>query len=120
MKIANVSGRLALLVEGGTLDVHDASGGRFAADPSDAYDRWDDLVAWAADAAGEVRPLDPATLGPPSPRPRQVFAIGLNYASHAAESNMALPTVPAVFTKYPACLVGPCDPVELSGPAVDW
>jgi 2,4-didehydro-3-deoxy-L-rhamnonate hydrolase len=120
VKIANVSGHLALAVEAGTLDVHDASGGRFDADPAAVYDRWDDLVAWAPTATGEVRPLDPAALGPPSPRPRQVFAIGLNYASHAAESNMALPKVPAVFTKYPACLVGPCDPVELSGPAVDW
>jgi 2,4-didehydro-3-deoxy-L-rhamnonate hydrolase len=120
VKIANVSGRLALVVEGGTLDVHDASSGRFAADPAAAYDRWDDLVAWAPAATGDVRPLDAATLGPPSPRPRQVFAIGLNYAGHAAESNMVLPTVPAVFTKFPACLVGPYDPVELSGAAVDW
>ena len=64
--------------------------------------------------------MDEATLGAPSPAPRQVFGIGLNYASHAAESGMELPSVPAVFTKYPASLGGPFDPVELSGELVDW
>jgi 2-keto-4-pentenoate hydratase/2-oxohepta-3-ene-1,7-dioic acid hydratase in catechol pathway len=67
-----------------------------------------------------VRPLDEATLGAPSPAPRQVFAIGLNYAGHAAESGMELPQVPAVFTKYPASLGGPFAPIELSGEMVDW
>jgi 2,4-diketo-3-deoxy-L-fuconate hydrolase len=33
---------------------------------------------------------------------------------------MDLPTVPAVFTKYPASLGGPFDPIELSGDTVDW
>jgi 2-keto-4-pentenoate hydratase/2-oxohepta-3-ene-1,7-dioic acid hydratase in catechol pathway len=49
-----------------------------------------------------------------------VFAIGLNYAGHAAESGMDLPAVPAVFTKYPASLGGPFEPIELSGAMVDW
>ncbi len=49
-----------------------------------------------------------------------MFAIGLNYASHAAESGMELPAVPAVFTKYPASLGGPFEPIELSGEMVDW
>jgi len=67
-----------------------------------------------------VRPLDEAALRAPSPEPRQVFAIGLNYASHAAEAGMELPSIPAVFTKYPASLGGPFDPIELSGEMVDW
>jgi 2-keto-4-pentenoate hydratase/2-oxohepta-3-ene-1,7-dioic acid hydratase in catechol pathway len=126
VKLANVSGRLAIVVDGGTLDVHEASGGRFGPDPASAYEVWDDLRAWAtgapgaARATGDARPLDPATLGAPSPAPRQVFGIGLNYASHAAESGMDLPAVPAVFTKYPASLSGPSDPIELSGDMVDW
>jgi 2-keto-4-pentenoate hydratase/2-oxohepta-3-ene-1,7-dioic acid hydratase in catechol pathway len=67
-----------------------------------------------------VAPLDMAALGAPSPSPRQVFAIGLNYASHAAESGRDVPTVPAVFTKFPASLTGPFDPIVLSGGMVDW
>ena len=43
----------------------------------------------------------------------QVFAIGLNYRSHAEESGMELPTVPATFTKFPSSLTGPFDDVEI-------
>jgi 2-keto-4-pentenoate hydratase/2-oxohepta-3-ene-1,7-dioic acid hydratase in catechol pathway len=49
-----------------------------------------------------------------------VFAIGLNYRSHAEESGMALPAVPATFTKFPASLAGPFHDVELVGTNVDW
>lgn len=121
MKIANLAGRLALLVEDGAVDVHDASDGRFGPEPAAAFEVWDDLRAWAATAeTGGARPFDPADLGAPSPEPRQVFAIGLNYASHAAESGMELPQVPAVFTKFPASLGGPFDPIPRSGDLVDW
>jgi 2-keto-4-pentenoate hydratase/2-oxohepta-3-ene-1,7-dioic acid hydratase in catechol pathway len=48
-----------------------------------------------------------ADLRCPVPVPRQVFAIGLNYRSHAEESGMATPEVPATFTKFPASLGGP-------------
>ncbi len=123
MKLANLAGRLALIVDGGAIDVHDASGGRFGPDPADAYRSWDDLAAWEAGGgaqAAAAQPFDESDLGAPSPRPGQVFAIGLNYAGHAAESGMELPTVPAVFTKFPASLGGPFEPVELSGDLVDW
>lgn len=120
MKVANVNGRLSLVVHGGVLDVHDASGGRFDPDPAAAYTRWDELLDWAPGATGDVQPLDKTSLGAPSPEPRQVFGIGLNYRSHAAESGMDLPSVPAVFTKYPASLSGPFDPIELRGVMVDW
>ncbi|WP_426574908.1 fumarylacetoacetate hydrolase family protein [Aquihabitans sp. McL0605] len=120
MKLANHGGRLALVVDGGCIDVADASAGRFGPDPASAYADWDALDEWAATATGDVKPLDERSLGAPSPEPRQVFAIGLNYASHAEESGMALPEVPAVFTKYPASLGGPFEPIELSGEMVDW
>ena len=120
MKIANHHGRLTLIVDGGVLDVHAASAGRFGPDPAAAYEQWDELRAWAAGASGEPEPLDESALGAPSPEPRQVFAIGLNYASHAAESGMDLPSIPAVFTKYPASLGAPFADIELSGEMVDW
>jgi len=120
MKIANHHGRLTLIVDGGVLDVHAASAGRFGPDPAAAYEQWDELRAWAAGASGEPEPLDESALGAPSPEPRQVFAVGLNYASHAAESGMDLPSIPAVFTKYPASLGAPFADIELSGEMVDW
>ena len=120
MKLANLDGRLSLVVDEGVIDVHDASAGRFGPQPSSAYERWDELRSWAGPASGEVKPLDEQALRAPSPTPRQVFAIGLNYASHAAESGRDLPAIPAVFTKYPACIGGPFDDVELSGEMVDW
>ena len=120
MKLANVAGRAALVVEGGVLDVASTSGGRFGPDPAALYDEWDAFRAWADTATGDVQPLDETQLGAPSPRPRQVFGIGLNYKSHAEESGADLPAIPAVFTKFPASLGGPFDPIELSGEMVDW
>jgi 2-keto-4-pentenoate hydratase/2-oxohepta-3-ene-1,7-dioic acid hydratase in catechol pathway len=49
-----------------------------------------------------------------------VFAIGLNYRSHAEESGMDVPSIPATFTKFPASLAGPFDDVEVAGATVDW
>ena len=54
------------------------------------------------------------------PRPRNVFAIGLNYRDHAAEGNMELPENPLVFTKFPSCLADPDADVVLRGRAVDY
>ena len=122
MKLANVDGRAALVVESGVIDVATASDGLFDADPMSLYPRWDELRTWA-DGLGadlEVQPLDESRLGAPSPTPAQVFAVGLNYRGHAAESGMDLPTMPAVFTKYPASLGGPFDPIVRQGEMVDW
>ena len=120
MKLANVDGRAALVTDDGVLDVADASGGQFGPEPAALYEEWDPFRAWASTATGTLQPLDESKLGAPSPRPRQVFGIGLNYKSHAAESGMDLPAMPAVFTKFPASLGGPFDPIVLSGEMVDW
>jgi 2-keto-4-pentenoate hydratase/2-oxohepta-3-ene-1,7-dioic acid hydratase in catechol pathway len=50
------------------------------------------------------------------------IAIGLNYADHAAESNMAIPKEPVVFTKAISCAVGANHPVVLPQGSVkgDW
>ncbi len=120
MKIANLDGRLVLVLDDGVADVASASGGRFGPDPMSAYEDWSGFAAWAVGVTDVTGPLDEAALGAPSPRPRQVFAIGLNYRSHAEESGMAVPEVPATFTKFPAALGGPFDDVEIVGDSVDW
>jgi 2-keto-4-pentenoate hydratase/2-oxohepta-3-ene-1,7-dioic acid hydratase in catechol pathway len=54
------------------------------------------------------------------PRPRQVFALGLNYALHAAEAGRDLPPSPLTFTKFPTCLTGPDADVVVATDSVDW
>jgi 2-keto-4-pentenoate hydratase/2-oxohepta-3-ene-1,7-dioic acid hydratase in catechol pathway len=60
-------------------------------------------------------------LSAPVPDPRQVFAIALNYAPHAAEAGYTAPDVPLVFTKFPSCVTGPAATVALPpGGHTDW
>lgn len=124
MRLANVDGRATLLVPGADdrgVDVAQASGGRFGPGVQALYDEWDAFREFAAGVgASDAVGIDEARLGSPVPAPRQVFAIGLNYRAHAEESGMAIPTVPATFTKFPASLTGPFDDVVLSGGSVDW
>src|ERR1700751_5651656 len=121
MRIARVFGRLSLLVDGGAVDVETASHGRFPSDPDDVMSRWDELSDWATGyGGGEVVPYTPADIGAPLLRPAQVFGIGLNYRDHAAESRVAVPAAPAVFTKFRTCLTGPYDAVLLPSGNVDW
>ncbi len=53
---------------------------------------------------------------------RKFVAIGLNYADHAAESGMAVPSEPVVFNNWTSCIVGPDDEVLIPKNSVktDW
>ncbi|MFI6438040.1 fumarylacetoacetate hydrolase family protein [Streptomyces sp. NPDC050759] len=123
MRTANLDNRLILVDDDGAVDVEKASSGLFSADPQAVFDRWKEFIAWAQSPAAlqaERIPVDESRLGPPAPRPRQVFAVGLNYAAHAAESNADMPTYPPIFTKFPTSLTGPNDTVTLPSAFVDW
>ncbi|QYB07656.1 fumarylacetoacetate hydrolase family protein [Rhodococcus sp. USK10] len=124
MRIANIDGRLALAAGTGYIDVEQASGGAFGADPQAVYDVWAEFTNWAArlDTSGHpvIGVTEQTLWGPPVPRPRQVFAIGLNYHDHAAESGLESPVVPPVFTKFPTSLTGHDQPVALPADTVDW
>ena len=92
----------------GPVDVETASGGRFSADVQAVFDRWDEFTGWARGYSGPTGSvIDEAELGPPVPRPPQVFGIGLNYRDHALEAGLTLPDRPMVFTKFPASVTGP-------------
>jgi 2-keto-4-pentenoate hydratase/2-oxohepta-3-ene-1,7-dioic acid hydratase in catechol pathway len=77
-----------------------------------------------------LRAIEPSTLpevaegrlGIPFAGMRKFIAIGLNYADHAAESNMPIPKEPVVFNKWVSCAVGPNDAVVLPQGSVksDW
>ncbi|MGO8882798.1 MAG: fumarylacetoacetate hydrolase family protein [Streptosporangiaceae bacterium] len=64
--------------------------------------------------------MDDDRLGPPVPRPPQVFAIGVNYRDHAAEAGLSLPDRPMVFTKFPAAVTGPRGPITRPAGSVDF
>lgn len=99
-----------------------------------------DLSAQISDLAGEafspaglakLKALDPTSLPAVAGQPRlgapvgcapKFLAIGLNYADHAAESNMPIPSEPIVFTKASSSLCGPNDDVEKprGSTKLDW
>lgn len=99
-----------------------------------------DLSSVVDDIAGDVlgdagltrlRGLDPTTL-PRAPdgvrigacvgRVGKMVCIGLNYADHAAESNLPVPSEPVVFNKWTSAIVGPNDDVEIPRGSIktDW
>jgi 2,4-diketo-3-deoxy-L-fuconate hydrolase len=106
----------------------------------DAEGRVRDLSAVVPDIAGDVltaaglarlREIDVATLPPVPPGVRvgpcvaavgKFICIGLNYADHAAESGMALPAEPVVFSKWTSAICGPDDDVEIprGSTRTDW
>jgi 2,4-didehydro-3-deoxy-L-rhamnonate hydrolase len=61
-------------------------------------------------------------LGTPYEGVGKFIAVGLNYADHAAESAMAVPSEPVIFMKATSCIVGPNDPVMLpkDSQKTDW
>lgn len=125
MRIANHHSRAVLLTsdEAG-IDIHTASGGRFGPDLAPLYNDWEAFTAWAQGLSGVEADVsvDRSLLGSPSPAPRQIFAIGLNYSAHAKESGFEEPDqLPPVFTKFVSALTGPDTQVVLpEGGNTDW
>ncbi|MCV4340021.1 ureidoglycolate lyase [Pseudomonas capsici] len=106
----------------------------------DANNQIRDLGAHVADIAGDalsptglaaLAAIDPASLPLVPGKPRigpcvgqvgKFICIGLNYADHAAESNMEVPREPIIFNKWTSAICGPNDAVEIPRGSVktDW
>lgn len=69
---------------------------------------WATIAAAAGEtyAIGDVHLLHPVV-------PGKIIAIGLNYRDHAEESELDIPEVPVVFSKYPSALTGPYDEIVI-------
>ncbi|MGZ6022785.1 MAG: fumarylacetoacetate hydrolase family protein [Rhizomicrobium sp.] len=76
----------------------------------------------AAVEQGEGIPLSSVKLLAPIARPGKIFAIGLNYADHIAESRMEAPKEQVWFTKAVTSINGPFDSVQIPkvSPFVDY
>lgn len=67
-------------------------------------------IAEAAEKGWLTRRIDAYWLAP-VPRPGKLICIGLNYRDHAAESNMAIPERPVVFSKFSTAVIAPGEAV---------
>ena len=83
------------------------------------------------EALAALKAVDPASLplvegeqryGVPVNGSRKFIAIGLNFADHAAESNLPEPSEPVIFMKAISCLTGPNDTVVIprGSEKTDW
>ena len=74
-----------------------------------------DLAALPA-IEGDVR------LGPPVAGTGKMICVGLNYADHAAESGMDVPSEPVIFMKATSAICGPNDPIIVprNSEKTDW
>jgi len=126
MRFANVSGRASLVLStnaagGVAADLERASKGRFSADPMLAYGRWPDIRDFAASDLGSFgEPFTNDQLFAPSPRPAQIFGIGLNYREHANETGAPIPETPLTFTKFSSSVNTPNGDVAITVPTADW
>ena len=90
-----------------------------------------DLRGRVLEALPALRGIDPAALpvvegdvrlGPPVAATGKFICIGLNYADHAAESGMHVPSEPVIFMKATSAICGPNDPIVIPRGAhkTDW
>jgi len=125
MRLATIRGRFHIRRQDHYYDIEQLSGGALPSDPHAVLDRWDEMCEWAAriplmpTEAGT--PVGQAVLDAPVPRPRQIFAVGLNYEAHAEETELAgSQEIPLTFTKFASSIAGPVGELPLTGDCVDW
>jgi len=80
------------------------------------------LRGLAADLAALPAAPTGVRIGAPVARPRNVFAIGLNYSDHAKETGAAIPAEPILFMKATSAVCGPHDPILIprGSEKTDW
>lgn len=122
-RLGNIHGRASLILGDSFYDLERLSSGRFGPDPMDAIRQSTELHELNAEITASTQAdgsMNAARIDTPVPAPRNCFAVGLNYRSHAAESGMELPDNPLVFTKFPSCLVGPHADIVLNSTTADY
>ncbi|NNF34026.1 MAG: fumarylacetoacetate hydrolase family protein [Saprospiraceae bacterium] len=81
------------------------------------------LRIWLDENKQNCKEISPSErLGPPCCRPSKIICVGLNYAKHAAEGGMAVPSEPVLFFKASSAIVGPNDDLIIpkGSDKTDW
>lgn len=92
----------------------------------DILENWDEFTSWYKSLPVEkwqsfkTVELSLGDLQSPVLSPRQIFAVGMNYKSHANEIGLALPTTPSIFTKFASSIGAPFCAVKLPNETCDW
>ena len=76
-------------------------------------DRWLPWLEAYLAAPGSRLLLANIQVAAPLQRPAKIVAVGLNYADHAAEGKVALPTEPLLFAKFSSSIIG-------AGESITW
>ena len=115
MRFVNADGAAGLLVDGQVYDLRELSGDRLPMAPMEVVvAHWDEVLhLHELGAFGGGRPVESVTLGPPVPKPRSIYAIGMNYRAHAREIGLEVGPIPPVFTKFPSSVAGCHDDIVL-------
>lgn len=124
IRLASLNGCAQLVVseQDWLVDIERASNGEFSSDPMAALARWAELREFSrtvGDAMFTSR-ADIATLDCPVPRPRQMFAVGLNYRGHATEMGSPIPATPLTFAKFESALNSPAGEIPIVGETCDY
>lgn len=125
MRLANIRDRISMITSDDmAIDLSHATGGSVSPDMHECYEQWDHVLEAAkslhSSAGTPLADIPRTHFGNPAPHPRQTFAIGLNYAAHAAEASLAVPEDLTVFTKFVNSFTGPYGAVTLPPGTVDW
>lgn len=143
MRFANIDSRASLVVHaddrgGVAIDLHEASNARLPVDPMAALTEWVQLREFVESQPVDAVPHDVevtsarvakgspyrrfawSDLRAPSPRPRQIFGIGLNYREHALETGTPIPQTPLTFTKFASSINDPFGDIRIDVPTADW
>lgn len=79
-----------------------------------------ELAGRAVSRPALLRREDDLQLGPCVPTPGKIICVGLNYRRHAAESGMAEPETPVLFSKFHNTIAGPGEAIPLPPGAVQY
>ena len=125
LQLASVQGRAHFVIGSSTefrvVDVEHSSKGSLPSDVMSCYSVWEALRAHATTLTktdGVACLLE--QLDCPVPRPRQLFAVGLNYKKHAEEMGTPIPTTPLTFAKFQSSINTPYGDVQLVGTTCDY
>ena len=125
LRLASVDSRAHIVVSAtathcDVIDVARASNDSLPSDPMACFARWDDLRALASKASVASTNIPLERLDCPVPRPRQMFAVGLNYKRHAEEMGSPIPSQPLIFAKFQSSLNAPFAEIQIVGDTVDY